>query len=159
MTEHHHKPTHSELGATKQSVTNDLLSKSLCSELLNLPNHTIPHWGMLNIYELGNKWIFKKKKKKVLVFVCFFYFFISLLKNSSIWCRFFCFVFCCIFWHWTFEMFPWRNSLYQSIYLATVSPFTSLWEVKTGFCMSSLELWGGIASPAAPNRCLEDRDC
>lgn len=79
-----------------------------------------------------------------------------LLKKNAIWCLFF---FLYIFMHWKIETLPGRNSSYQSISLAPAPPFRFLWDVKTGFCLTSQELRGDRTAPAALNRCSEeDRD-
>lgn len=105
--ETYRKPTNFKL--SEQSVINTLLSTVLCSELLNLSNPHVPHLGTLNISKLGTKCIWK-------------HFCVCLLKNVYLMSIF--------FWHWKFEMLPGRNSLYQPICLAPVSPFRVLWNVQ-----------------------------
>lgn len=62
------------------------------------------------------------------------------------------------FKHWKCGMFYRIRSLEISVSSNIVSLFIFLRDVNMVSCMNCLELWGDMASPAALNRCSEDRN-
>ena len=144
MKETLHKPARFKLRASEQSFKKisffqlfHALNFSTCRTNPALPGGL---WASTNweISAYEKSFCLSKKKKKMLFDVCFF---------------------CYIFMHWKIETLPGRNSSYQSISSAPAPPFRFLWDVKTGFCLTSQELRGDRTAPAALNRCSEeDRD-
>lgn len=138
MTEKNHKlnPIYFKLSASEESVINHLLSSIFCNEHLNLPNHSILLTGT-TYREIS---AYEKAK-------CFGHFLLCLSPS----CMFF-------FKHWKCGMFYRIRSLEISVPSNIVSLFIFLRDVNMVSCMNCLELWGDVASPAALNRCSEDRN-